>query len=186
MPDTDADYDDPDDEPVPIRGEPLSETVIRDAADGGLFFRTSALVKRQVTEAGSPWVKSLVHAKAGHTLYIARITAVEMFPRSPGGSIAATFPLHGQEQSSGISAAIWSIAIALSSSPLSFSTRRCSPPASVGSELMTLSNWRSFLMSTGSKRQPGFWAVTLVSADQASNDAATAEGLMVEDPNHHP
>jgi Arc/MetJ-type ribon-helix-helix transcriptional regulator len=30
LPDTGADYDDPDDEPVPIRGEPLSETVIRE------------------------------------------------------------------------------------------------------------------------------------------------------------
>jgi hypothetical protein len=30
LPDTDADYDDPDDEPVEIRGEPLSETVIRE------------------------------------------------------------------------------------------------------------------------------------------------------------
>jgi len=42
------------------------------------FFDTSALVKRHVTEAGSLWVKSLVRAKAGHTLYIARITAVEV------------------------------------------------------------------------------------------------------------
>ena len=30
LPDTDADFDDPDDEPVPIKGEPLSETVIRE------------------------------------------------------------------------------------------------------------------------------------------------------------
>jgi Arc/MetJ-type ribon-helix-helix transcriptional regulator len=30
LPDTDADYDDPDDEPIPIKGEPLSETVIRE------------------------------------------------------------------------------------------------------------------------------------------------------------
>jgi predicted nucleic acid-binding protein len=42
------------------------------------FFDTSALVKRHVTESGSPWVKSLVRAKAGHRLYIARITAVEV------------------------------------------------------------------------------------------------------------
>jgi uncharacterized protein len=42
------------------------------------FFDTSALVKRHVDEVGSPWVKSLVRAKAGHTLYIARITAVEV------------------------------------------------------------------------------------------------------------
>ena len=42
------------------------------------FLDTSALVKRHVIEAGSPWVKSLVRAKAAHTLYIARITAVEV------------------------------------------------------------------------------------------------------------
>lgn len=30
LPDTEADFDDPDDEPIKIKGEPLSETVIRD------------------------------------------------------------------------------------------------------------------------------------------------------------
>jgi Arc/MetJ-type ribon-helix-helix transcriptional regulator len=30
LPDTDADFDDPDDEPIAIKGEPLSETVIRE------------------------------------------------------------------------------------------------------------------------------------------------------------
>jgi hypothetical protein len=30
LPDTAADFDDPDDEPVAIKGEPLSETVIRE------------------------------------------------------------------------------------------------------------------------------------------------------------
>jgi hypothetical protein len=30
LPDTAADYDDPDDEPITIKGEPLSETVIRE------------------------------------------------------------------------------------------------------------------------------------------------------------
>jgi Arc/MetJ-type ribon-helix-helix transcriptional regulator len=30
LPDTEADYDDPDDEPITIKGEPLSETVIRE------------------------------------------------------------------------------------------------------------------------------------------------------------
>ena len=30
LPDTEADFDDPDDEPIAIRGEPLSETVIRE------------------------------------------------------------------------------------------------------------------------------------------------------------
>jgi Arc/MetJ-type ribon-helix-helix transcriptional regulator len=30
LPDTDADFDDPADEPIPIKGEPLSETVLRE------------------------------------------------------------------------------------------------------------------------------------------------------------
>jgi Arc/MetJ-type ribon-helix-helix transcriptional regulator len=30
LPDTDADFDDPDDEPIAIKGEPLSKTVIRE------------------------------------------------------------------------------------------------------------------------------------------------------------
>jgi uncharacterized protein len=35
-------------------------------------------------------------------------------------------------------------------------------------------------------RQAGLAPITLVSADQALNDAATAEGLAVEDPRAHP
>jgi hypothetical protein len=42
------------------------------------FFDSSALVKRHVNETGSSWVRSLTRIKAGHTLYIARITAVEI------------------------------------------------------------------------------------------------------------
>jgi predicted nucleic acid-binding protein len=42
------------------------------------FFETSALVKPHVIEAGSRSVKSLVRAKAAHTIYIVRITAVEV------------------------------------------------------------------------------------------------------------
>jgi hypothetical protein len=40
LPDTAADFDDPADEPIPIKGEPLSETVIRERCrDGGLLLR---------------------------------------------------------------------------------------------------------------------------------------------------
>ena len=57
------------------------------------FFDTSALVKRHVTEVGSGWVRAQSAAKAGHTLYIAGITAVEMTSaitrRQRGGSLSA-------------------------------------------------------------------------------------------------
>jgi hypothetical protein len=42
------------------------------------FFDSSSLVKRHVQESGSAWVRSLTRVKAEHTLYIARITAVEI------------------------------------------------------------------------------------------------------------
>jgi hypothetical protein len=47
-----------------------------------------------VTEIGTAWVKSLVQAKAGHTLYIARITAVEI-------TSAITRRQHGRDLSAG-------------------------------------------------------------------------------------
>jgi hypothetical protein len=37
-----------------------------------------------------------------------------------------------------------------------------------------------------SHQADGFGPVTLISADQALNDAATAEGLTVDDPRSHP
>src|SRR5271166_123981 len=43
-----------------------------------LFFDSSALVKRYAKEPGSAWVRGLTKPKAAHTLYIARITAIEI------------------------------------------------------------------------------------------------------------
>lgn len=42
------------------------------------FFDSSALVKRYVQETGSAWVMATTAPQAGHALYIARITAVEV------------------------------------------------------------------------------------------------------------
>ena len=69
LPDTDADFDDPNDLPISIEGEPLSETIIRvsDAEMVVYFFDSSALVKRHVDESGSAWVRSLTRVKAGQT-----------------------------------------------------------------------------------------------------------------------
>jgi uncharacterized protein len=43
------------------------------------FLDSSALVKRYVTESGSSWIESVVSAEAGNTIFIARITWVEVF-----------------------------------------------------------------------------------------------------------
>jgi uncharacterized protein len=41
------------------------------------FFDTSALVKRNVKEAGTSWVQGIVDPQAGNDIYIAEITLVE-------------------------------------------------------------------------------------------------------------
>ena len=60
------------------------------------FLDSSALVKRHVNEAGTAWVRSLTRPKAAHTLYIARITAVEVYAaitrRQRGGHLSPPRP----------------------------------------------------------------------------------------------
>jgi uncharacterized protein len=39
-----------------------------------LFFDSSALVKRYLTESGSTWITALLDPSAGHTIVVAAIT----------------------------------------------------------------------------------------------------------------
>jgi hypothetical protein len=55
------------------------------------FFDSSAIVKRYVRESGTAWVQGLVHPPAGHRIYLARITGVEVcaaLTRRRAGSLA--------------------------------------------------------------------------------------------------
>src|SRR6185437_6900184 len=60
---------------------------------GVYAFDTSGLVKRHIRETGSAWIRALTAPRAGHTIDIARITAVEIFAaitrRQRGGHITA-------------------------------------------------------------------------------------------------
>jgi predicted nucleic acid-binding protein len=150
------------------------------------FFDTSALVKRHVTEVGSHWVKSIVHAKAGHRLYIARVTAVEI-------TSAITRRQHGGDLSAAQAAAI-----------LGHFRRHLAQrytvieltPAIFAEAMLLAKKHRlraydaaqlAVSLDLNQRRQDaGFGPVTLVSSDQALNAAAIAEGMSVDDPNAHP
>ena len=58
------------------------------------FLDSSALVKRYVTETGTPWVIGLLDPAARNRLYIARITGAEVTAaltrRERGGHLSAT------------------------------------------------------------------------------------------------
>jgi uncharacterized protein len=150
------------------------------------FFDTSALVKRHVTEDGTAWVKSLVGTKAGHTLYIARITAVEI-------TSAITRRQYGGDLSAAQAGAI-----------LGHFRRHLSnryrvielTPGLFDSAMVTARKHRLrahdavqlavVLDVHRLQGAAGLGPVILVSADRDLNDAAIAEGLAVDNPNTHP
>jgi predicted nucleic acid-binding protein len=152
----------------------------------GYFFDTSALVKRHVTEAGSGWVKSLVRAKTGHKIYIARITAVEV-------TSAITRRQHGGDLSPASAAAI----LGHFRRHLNQRYRIIELTTALFDNAMVLARKQrlraydavqlAVALEVNQLRQvAGLGPVTLVSSDQALNDAATVEGFTVDDPRQHP
>ena len=150
------------------------------------FFDTSALVKRHVIEAGSPWVKSLVRAKAAHTLYIARITAVEVTSaitrRQHGGHLSPAqagamlghFRRHLTQRYR-----VMELTPALFAEAM-LAARKHRLRAYDAVQLAVVLEVHRL------QRDAGLGPVTLVSADRDLNTAAAAEGLAVEDPAMHP
>jgi predicted nucleic acid-binding protein len=150
------------------------------------FFDTSALVKRHVNETGSVWVRSLIRAKADHRIYVARITAVEVFAaitrRQHGGHLSAAeagailghFRRHLTQRYRiiDLTPAIFADAM--------LKARRRRLRAYDAVQLAAALEIRQ------QRQEAGFGPMTLISADQPLNAAALAEGLTVEDPNSHP
>jgi predicted nucleic acid-binding protein len=149
------------------------------------FFDTSALVKRHVAEAGSVWVKSIVSAKAGHTLYIARITAVEVtsaitrrqhlgdLSASQADAILGHFRRHLLDRYR-----VVELSPALLNSAVAIARKRRlraydAVQLAVALEIQSL------------QQAAGLGPLTLVSADRDLNMVAQTEGLMVENPLSH-
>jgi predicted nucleic acid-binding protein len=150
------------------------------------FLDSSGLVKRHVNETGSPWVKSLVRAKAGHRVYIARITAVEVtsaitrrqfagdLSAAQAGAILGHFRRHLTQYYRVIELTPAHFAEAMRVARKHRLRAYDAVQLAVALELHQL------------QRDTGLGTVTLVSADRPLNMAAAAEGLAVEDPTTHP
>ena len=150
------------------------------------FLDSSALVKRYVQETGTAWVRTLTHRRTGHQIFLARITAVEVTAavarRRKGGSLTA--------------ARVRSILTRFRSHLAGRYIAVEITPALLA-EAMTLANTHDLraydavqlaaALEVNRQRQPmGLPPVTLISADQELNAAASAEGIAVDDPNTHP
>jgi hypothetical protein len=150
------------------------------------FFDTSAIVKRYVREAGTSWVRSLTEIGAPDPIYLARVTAVEVFAavtrRQRGGSlppaqaaaILSRFRRHliRRYQILEITPALLSDAMDLAEAH--------------GLRAYDSVQLAAALEVNRLRIAAGLGGVTLISADLELNAAATAAGLAVDDPNLHP
>ncbi len=150
------------------------------------FLDTSALVKRHVNEAGTVWVRALTRPRAGHTLYIARVTAVEVcsaitrrqrgghLSPAQAGAIIGHFRRHLTQRDN-----------VLELTPALFD-RAMLTARKHGLRAYDAVQLTAALEVDRLNRDDGFGPVTLVSADRELNAAAVAEGLVVDDPTTHP
>ena len=149
------------------------------------FFDASALIKRYVNEAGSTWVQSLL-APSGGRIYVARIGGVEVIAAltrlAKGGYISAA------DAAINIAAfrhdlAVQYVAIPVNHQIVSSAMDLAEKHALRGYDAVQLACALAANARRVAKRGS---ALTLISADVDLNAAAAAEGMVVDDPNHHP
>lgn len=150
------------------------------------FFDTSALVKRFARETGSAWVMSLLKPSGGHVIYLARITNVEIIAaltrRLRVGSLTSADASRGMMR---FERSLLRRYIFVEIQP---------PLVAHAMKLVKLHVLRGYhaiqlaaaLTVNDGRLATGASALTLISADDALNVAAIAEGLAVDNPNHHP
>jgi predicted nucleic acid-binding protein len=150
------------------------------------FFDSSAVVKRYVREIGTAWVLSITAPTAGHFIYVAHITGVEVVSaitrQARHGAFAPTdaatalvqfrHDFAHQYHTVDITSTLIARAMALAETHAlrGYDAVQCAAALVIHSYRQTL----------------GIPLLTLVSADAALNTSAAAEGLQVDNPNAHP
>jgi hypothetical protein len=150
------------------------------------YLDSSALVKRYIAEAGTPWMQTLCAPSADHVLYTVRITGAEiiaaLFRRARAGALSITdvqtaagqfrFDFHGDYQIVEVTEALIDRAMALA-------------------EKHGLRGYDSVQLAAALELQAlrasfALPPITFVSADDLLNGSALAEGLAVENPSLQP
>lgn len=150
------------------------------------FFDTSGLVKRFSREIGTAWTINLLKPSGRNTIYIARITTVEVVSaltrRARGGSLTVTQAnrsiqrfersLFGRYAIVELRPGIANRAMLLSKihGLRGYDAVQLAAALTVNDERLSI----------------GASALTLISADNALNAAASLEGLATDNPNQHP
>ena len=150
------------------------------------FFDSSAAVKRYALETGSTWITSLTDPSAGNVCFLAAITRVEIVSAIHQKVRAAQLSLtdaQQAEQSFRSELGTHFHVVAITSAILDRAMDLVSVHPLRAYDTVQLST--ALFLQTQSTPL-GLPSLTFISADQALNQAAAAEGLLVDDPNHHP
>lgn len=150
------------------------------------FFDSSAAVKRYTKETGTSWILTLVKPSANNALFLVRITGAEV--------IAA---LTRQLRSRRLTAARANKSIRRFEREFTNRYTLVEVDSLLVTEAMNLAKKHGLrgydavqlaaAIEVHSRRQRlGLSALVLISADIELNNAALAEGLVVDNPNNHP
>jgi predicted nucleic acid-binding protein len=142
-------------------------------------------VKRYAQEPGSGWIEGLTDPQAGHTLYLARITAVEVAAavgrRQRGGALSAEDAATALQDFSYDLAHQYRL-VEITALLITHAMRLAVTYALRGYDAVQLA---AVLTVHAARESQGLSRLTLVSADHELNAAARAEALSVDDPNVH-
>jgi predicted nucleic acid-binding protein len=150
------------------------------------FVDTSALCKRYIAEVGSTWVRSILDPTTGATVFIARVTTVEMVAaitrRERGGALT---PVDATTAHAAfrIDLAQEYQVVEVTETLATQAMRLAETHGLRGYDAIQLAAALTIQTLRVTQQLP---AMTLISADSELNAAAMAEGLTVEDPHAHP
>lgn len=148
------------------------------------FFDSSALAKRYVAETGTPWVQSLADPASGNSLFVARITLVELV------SAITRCQRNGDLTAADATSALTDVKADFASDYQVIEvTAALATAASALAEKHALRGYDAVQLAAlevnAAYVSAGQPSVILISADLDLNAAGVAEGLNVDDPNTH-
>lgn len=153
---------------------------------GDYFLDTSAAVKRYVAETGSGWVTALSDPAAGNRIWLATLTRVEtlaaFYLRVRTGSLTQT-QARQAERVFRRELPVLFRRVALRATVVRRAMRLVSRHPLRAYDALQLAAALDFTARRISASRP---IPLFVCADQRLNRVAAAEGLTVDDPNHHP
>ena len=150
------------------------------------FVDSSGIVKNYVEEVGSTWVASLLAPGAGHEIYVARIAAVEVVSaitrRARGGSVGLEDAEYAREIFKSDLQNEYSI-VEVTENLVNLAVTLAEDYGLRGYDAVQLA---AACEVNRLYRANGLPPLVFVSADDDLNEAATPEGLLVENPSSHP